>query len=123
MTTPATTYLYSDYDPAKYYTNYDPSSDFYLQTDIYKDIPVLDSLGYPIPNAFNFDNINYLQYWSAIFDFPLIKAGLLFSVFATVIGALACIIFVFNWMKNDGFAGFDWNSDPHNIDAYEPMQW
>ena len=106
---------YSDYDPAQYYLKYNnqPTSTFYTY---FVFNTFFDTMGYPLPNVFNFDNIFYLQYWSAIFESPLLKAGLLFSISSTCISGLMLIYFIFTWLKNSGFEGFDYNKDPKNND-------
>ena len=73
---------------------------------------------------FNFENALYLQYWSAIFENPWVKSTLLLSLFMTVLSLFGSVYFCWTYLKKEGFEGFDWNTEPHNIDqTYKPMEW
>ena len=119
-----TVYLYSDYDIGRFYSEYSPSTLFYKAAgDFYTYNEFLDNLGYPVPNLFKAENYKYLEQYSCVLETPIVRAGLLFSVFMTVVGGLALIYFMFSYMKSEGYAGFEWNFDSHNIEPFEPMKW
>ena len=52
-----TTYLYSDYDPVKYYDTYATPADFYAAQDFYIYNEFFDELSMPLPNLANFGNM------------------------------------------------------------------
>ena len=114
---------YSDYDPAQFYLKYNnqPTSTYYTY---YIFNTFFDKMGYPLPNMFDFTHAITLQYWSSIFESPLLKAGLLFSISNTTICSILLVYFIFTWLKNSGFEGFEYNNDPKNIDTIiAPMSW
>ena len=117
------TTTYSAYDPAPYYLRYNnqPSSTYY---SYYLFSPFFDFMQMPVPNIADTSHAIYLQYWSSIFESPILKAGLLFLVSNTIVFGLLAVYFIFTWLKSDGFTGFEWNLDPKNIDAVTTaMTW
>ena len=107
--------VYSDYDPSPWYLKYNnqPDSPFYYYF-IYNQF--FDQMGYPLPNIADYTHAGTLQYWSAIFESPLVKAGFFFSVSNTIFMAILLIFFVFSELKANGFEGYAYSKDPANID-------
>ena len=131
MSTLTTTYLYSDYDPVKYYDSYITANNtlqFYIDQTFYKNVDFFDGLGYPLPDLFpgtgKWNNLLYFQYWSMLLESPFLKAAMLWTFSATFVFLLMSIYFFMTIMKNDGFEGFEWNKLPENIDTtIKPMTW
>ena len=117
------TTTYSTYDPAQYYLRYNnqPTSTYY---SYYIFNQFFDAMDMPIPNIFDFTHSQYLQYWSSIFESPILKASLLFLVSNTIFIGLLCVYFLFSWLKSDGFVGFEYNFLPeYQDDAVLPITW
>ena len=121
----STTSNYNAFDPAQYYLRYNnlPDSTYY---NYFFFNPFFDSAGLPIPAFWNWSNAQYLEYWSAMFDSPLVRATLLFFISNTVISFLGCWYFLYTWLKNSGFEGFEYsqlaqNKDPDGIT--QKMEW
>ena len=123
MSTPVSQWAgYSYYDPTPWYLKYDNIPD-----SIYKSYFLFDktmnSFNLPIPNISEPTHLIYLEYWSALFESPMIKAALLFFTSNLVFSVLVAVAFFFSYLKGEGFEGFDWNKLPKNKETVIPMKW
>ena len=113
----------SYYDPTPWYLKYDNVPDSIYKSYFYFD-KTMNSFGLPVPNIGEISHIVYLEYWSAIFESPMIKAALLFFVSNSVFSLLIGIFFFLSYLKGEGFEGFEWNlMDKNKDETVSAMTW
>ena len=124
MSAPVSQWPYNSYyDPTPWYLKYDNIPDAVYKSYFYFD-KTMNSFGLPIPNVGEITHIIYLEYWSAIFESPMIKAALLFFVSNAVFCFLIAVFLFLSYLKGEGFEGFEWNMLDKNKDAVtKAMQW
>ena len=61
--------------------------------------------------------MQYLQFWSSIFESPILKSLFLLTIVGSFVTILLTVFFTFSWLKSDGFEGFEYSFDPKNKDA------
>ena len=79
---------------------------------------VFNDLGMPIPNVLGAllypadsveaNVVTYLDFWTAIMEWPVIQYYILFAVSGSIMGTLGMIAFVWKYLNQTGFEGVAW---------------
>ena len=88
-------------------------------------------IGMPIPKLTKGDNetdtilskVNYIEFWSAIFEFRPFQAFAIFSISNSFFFSLLRVYAFFRYQNLNGFEGFAYNENPNNREDIEPVDW